>query len=461
MKKIISVILAMVMMCVFTLIGCAAEEAEINENGTMKIVLQIGNPVMLVNGIEKQIDAEGTVPLIINNRTLLPVRAVIEEMGGTVEWNSDTQEVVLNYNDDEIKLTIDSQTARLNGQNQTLDTPPIIISDRTMLPIRFVAESFKFDVVWEKSTQTITIMKKTEQNTASVPSTAPRLEENKGGALTLYFSATGTTKALAEKIADVSGADLCEIVPQDAYTSADLNYNSDCRANAEQQDDSARPAIKDLAVNINDYDIIILGYPIWWGTLPKVIYTLSEKYDLSGKIIMPFCTSGGSGISESVSDLKAIYPNSTITDGFRGAGAVSEMQINDWLNDNGFEQKNTEKSDMLKIRVGGRTLTATLADNSSATALKELLSKGDITIDMSDYGDFEKVGLIGTSLPLNDEQITTEAGDLILYQGNSFVICYDTNFWNFTRLGKINDIAKSELKSLLGEGDVTVTISIN
>lgn len=119
-----------------------------------------------------------------------------------------------------------------------------------------------------------------------------------------------------------------------------------------------------------------------------------------------------------------------------------------------------EPGETLYIRAGGRLLSAELADNSSADALVSLLMDGDITIDMSDYGNFEKVGSLGAELPRNDEQITTEPGDLILYQGSSFVIYYDTNSWNFTRLGKINDISQSELKEILGSGDVQVTLSI-
>ncbi len=127
-------------------------------------------------------------------------------------------------------------------------------------------------------------------------------------------------------------------------------------------------------------------------------------------------------------------------------------------------EKLTEESSMnnqIKIKVGDRVLTATLDENSSAEALKELLSENDITINMSDYGNFEKVGSLGTSLPTNDKRITTEPGDLILYQGNSITIYYDKNTWSFTRLGKIDDITQSELKEILGEGDVTVTFSLN
>ena len=115
---------------------------------------------------------------------------------------------------------------------------------------------------------------------------------------------------------------------------------------------------------------------------------------------------------------------------------------------------------------GNHKLTATLADNSSATAFYGLLEKAPLTVKMHDYGSFEKVGSLGTSLPRNDTQITTEAGDIILYQGNQITIYYDTNSWNFTRLGKVvstsstTTITQAELKKILGKGDVTAVFEI-
>ena len=124
-----------------------------------------------------------------------------------------------------------------------------------------------------------------------------------------------------------------------------------------------------------------------------------------------------------------------------------------------------ELSDMkISIQItsdGGKSeLTATLVDNSSATAFYELLEKGPVTIKMTDYGNFEKVGSLGTSLPRNDTQITTTAGDIILYQGNQITIYYDTNSWNFTRLGKVDGVTQAELKKILGKGDVTAVFEI-
>ncbi|HYQ56643.1 MAG TPA: cyclophilin-like fold protein [Draconibacterium sp.] len=114
----------------------------------------------------------------------------------------------------------------------------------------------------------------------------------------------------------------------------------------------------------------------------------------------------------------------------------------------------------MNIEIGDTILTATLVDNSSVAALKTALAKAPITVEMRDYGNMEKVGSLGQNLPRNDEPITTEAGDIILYQGNALVIYYASNSWSFTRLGKINNITPKTLKDILGEGNVTITLSL-
>ncbi len=122
------------------------------------------------------------------------------------------------------------------------------------------------------------------------------------------------------------------------------------------------------------------------------------------------------------------------------------------------ETTETTEANTILLEVGEYTFTATLADNSTGEALVEKLAEGPVTINMRDYGSMEKVGGFGFNLPTNDEQISTEPGDLILYQGSAFVIYYAPNSWNFTRIGKINDVTTEELKEALGSGDVTVTI---
>ena len=131
-------------------------------------------------------------------------------------------------------------------------------------------------------------------------------------------------------------------------------------------------------------------------------------------------------------------------------------------------RKSSDKGELSNMKIsiqitsnsGSHKLTATLVDNSSAVAFYELLGKKPITIKMSDYGNFEKVGPLGTRLPRNDTSITTQAGDIILYQGNQITIYYDTNSWNFTRLGKVDGVTQAELKKILDKGDVTAVFEI-
>lgn len=327
-KRTISVILSLIMMLSLSLAACAAEGEPAIEN---EIVFQIGDPDMIANGTKKAIDNEGTVPVIVNGRTLLPVRAIIEEIGGTVAWNGETREVTLDYGKDEIKLTIDSTEAYLNGNKTVLDTAPMIINDRTMLPIRLIAESFRFEVKWEEEEERVTITKY---------GPAPRLPDvvehdiTKTGnkSVVVFFSCTNNTRKLAEKIAAATDSDIFEIVPEQPYTKEDIDYNSDCRANREQNDDSARPEIATEFENSEAYDIIYLGYPIWWGTMPKIINTFLESYDLSDKTVMPFCTSGSSPIDTSVDAIKQYLPD--VKDGMRGTASTTEEDIIKWIESN-------------------------------------------------------------------------------------------------------------------------------
>ena len=116
---------------------------------------------------------------------------------------------------------------------------------------------------------------------------------------------------------------------------------------------------------------------------------------------------------------------------------------------------------MFYAHVNGKVLKILAAENSSADAFLDLLKRGDVPVEMHDYGSFEKVGPLGTTLPRNDEQITTEPGDVILYHGDQITIYYDVNNWSFTRLGKVQDLSQAELKDILGSGNVTVTFSLS
>jgi len=158
--------------------------------------------------------------------------------------------------------------------------------------------------------------------------------ENMKNILIVYFSCTGNTRSLAEKIAQASKAELYEIKPKIPYSSEDLNWrNNSSRANVERNDPSSRPDISDKVKNMEQYDIIFLGYPIWFGQAPNIIYTFLESYDFSGKTIVPFCTSGSSSIGTSASNLRRLCSNNTTwLSGSRFAGNTSRSEIVTWIN---------------------------------------------------------------------------------------------------------------------------------
>ena len=157
--------------------------------------------------------------------------------------------------------------------------------------------------------------------------------------LVVYFSATGTTKPLAEYAAEILNADLYEIVPEDPYTEEDLAYYTNGRADQEQNDASARPAISGGVENMEEYDTILLGYPVWHGQAPRIVSTFLESYDFSGKTIIPFCTSHSSGIGSSADNLHPLCSDSTEwLEGRRFAGGTSKATMEEWLNDTGISK---------------------------------------------------------------------------------------------------------------------------
>lgn len=149
--------------------------------------------------------------------------------------------------------------------------------------------------------------------------------------LIAYFSATGTTQGIAEKIANETGGTLYEILAEDPYTAEDLRYYTNGRADQEQNDPNARPAISGSVDQMEKYDVVFLGYPIWHGQAPRIISTFLESYDFSGKTIVPFCTSHSSGIGSSDRNLHSLASGATWLDGRRFSGSESASAISDWI----------------------------------------------------------------------------------------------------------------------------------
>ena len=152
-----------------------------------------------------------------------------------------------------------------------------------------------------------------------------------GKKLVAFFSASGTTKKVAEMIAAEAGADLYEITPKELYTRADLDWmNKKSRSSIEMNDKKIRPEIADIPVDISAYDEIILGFPIWWYVAPTVVNTFLEAHDFSGKKIVLFATSGGSGFGNTVSELQPSAPGAVITEG-KLLNRASKQAVSDWV----------------------------------------------------------------------------------------------------------------------------------
>ena len=172
---------------------------------------------------------------------------------------------------------------------------------------------------------------------AEAPSTEAAAEPESDAAahsdvLVAYFSATGTTKGVAEKIASITGGDLYEILAAQPYTEDDLNYNDDnSRSTTEQNDKNVRPEIGSEDISLEGYKTIYLGFPIWWGEEPRILDTFVEKYNFDGITVIPFCTSGGSGIGRSGPNMEALAGSGTWLEGERFSGSVSEADLQSWI----------------------------------------------------------------------------------------------------------------------------------
>jgi len=271
--------------------------------------------------------------------------------------------------------------------------------------------------------------------------------------LVAYFSATGTTRDIAEKLALATGGDLHEIVPENPYTADDLDYNSDCRANREQNDDAARPAVSGNIDNIEDYDVIYLGYPIWWGKMPKILYTFLESYDFSEKTIIPFCTSGGSGIEVSVGEIRSLASDATVLDGSRFSSSSSQDIVQAWVDGLNLEQR---KNMRISVKNDQYEIIYTLNDS---TAARELTAQLPLTLEAEPFSNNEitfyppqKLNTEGTPLS------SGAAGSLSYYAPWGDVVMFYAPCDSNGSLYEIGSIVSGieNVSSLTG----TVTISI-
>ena len=149
--------------------------------------------------------------------------------------------------------------------------------------------------------------------------------------LVAYFSASGTTAKVAKKMAEAIGADLFEIKPEKPYTGADLNWqNKNSRSSVEMNDRSSRPAIAVKVADMPQYDVVFVGFPVWWYREPSIIDTFMESYDFAGKTVIPFATSGGSGLGDSAANMQKLAKGAKVVNGKRFSGSVSSEELKAW-----------------------------------------------------------------------------------------------------------------------------------
>lgn len=181
----------------------------------------------------------------------------------------------------------------------------------------------------ESSVQTEETTDQNDSSEIAVQNAEPT--ETGSKSLVVYFSWSGNTKNVAEAIQMQTNSDIFEIVPEVPYSD---DYNTVVDLAQEEQRENVRPAIADSIENIDDYNVIYVGYPNWWGDMPMILYTFFENYDLSGKTIAPFCTSGGSGLSNTVNEIKELEPNAAVTEGLHiGSSSASspDNAVSNWL----------------------------------------------------------------------------------------------------------------------------------
>lgn len=271
--------------------------------------------------------------------------------------------------------------------------------------------------------------------------------------LIAYFSATNNTENIAKHIADITNSTLYEILPKIPYTSADLNYNTDCRANREQNDSTARPEISRSVENMSQYDTIFIGYPIWWGQAPKIMYTFLESYDFAGKTIIPFCTSGSSGIGSSATNLSSSASDATWLSGQRFSGSASKATVENWINGLNL---NIQKEQAMKISVKSGSIEIIYQLNDSKAA-KGLYAQLPLTIAVEPYSNNEII-FYPKTLDTSDTPLAEGgAGSLAYYAPWGDVVLF---YGSFSSNGSLFELGKivsgiENIKNL--SGTVTIT----
>lgn len=293
-----------------------------------------------------------------------------------------------------------------------------------------------------------------------------------GKTLVVYYSYTGNCREIVKTLTDQIQADVLEIQP----ATKGLRYEANNYALGTQllnaikdnpKDANSYPAIDPVTVNASSYDNIIIVTPLWWSQMAAIMqtYLFQNASQMSGKHVGLIVSSHSSGISGVVSDARRLLPDVTWMGDALWINASNHSNratlIANWLTTLNFATEQTTTMNQIYITIGGQTQRVTLVDNTATRELKAALQNAPITVSLND-NDFEIWGSLGRSLTTSNEHVNATPGDIVLYNGQYICIFYSTNSWSYTRLGKINGLSESELRTFLkaGENNISVTLSL-
>ena len=289
--------------------------------------------------------------------------------------------------------------------------------------------------------------------------------------LVVYYSYTGNCREIVNTLTSQIETDVLEILP----TEKGLQYEANNYAlgtqllnaiKANPNDASSYPAIDPVTKSPADYQNIIIVTPLWWSQMAAITqtYLFQNASMMAGKHVGMIVSSHSSGISGVVSDAERLLPNVTWMGEALWINASNHGNraslIENWIKTLNFDNENTTM-DKMYITIDGQTQSATLVDNTATRELVAALQNAPITVTLND-NQFEIWGPLGKSLTTENEQMNTTAGDIVLYNGSNICIFYASNSWSYTRLGKIDGLSESELRTFLkaGESNITVMLSL-
>ncbi len=290
--------------------------------------------------------------------------------------------------------------------------------------------------------------------------------------LVVYYSYTGNCRDLATMLKSRIQADVLEIQPAQKGLKYDANgYALGTQLlnaiNANPNDASSYPDIDPVTIAVGNYENIIIVTPLWWSQMAAIMQSFLFNYgpQMAGKHVAMIVSSHSSGISGVESDAKRLVPNAVwmgdalwINNSNRSNAA---SLIENWVSTLNFATEQTTMEN-ITITIDGQSQRIKLVDNAATRALVEKLKQAPVTVTLNSSGGFEIWGALGFSLPTSDEQITARPGDVVLYNGSNICLFYGSNPWSYTRLGKIEGLADSELRSFLkaGQSNISVTLSL-